>query len=138
MYRLFPAFLAFFVLTVVAATASQAAEPSADFGILAQVPHMTRGPGMYLNLFKFIPVVIIYLLWAWTTNWVEHDTKELNNLDSPSGTVRSSSPACWGWRWCWPFRSISSGWASCCWRISFPCCRTSMPAIRRCPTTRKC
>ena len=41
---------------------------------------MTRGPGMYLNLFKFIPVVIIYLLWAWTTNWVEHDTQELNNL----------------------------------------------------------
>ncbi len=80
MYRLFLAFLAFFVLTVVAATASQAAEPSADFVILAQVPNMTRGPGMYLNLFKFIPVVIIYLLWAWTTNWVEHDTQELNNL----------------------------------------------------------
>jgi general secretion pathway protein E len=80
MYRLFSAFLAFFVLTVVLATASQAAEPSADFLILAQVPHMTRGPGMYLNLLKFIPVVIIYLLWVWTTNWVEHDTKELNNL----------------------------------------------------------
>ena len=39
-----------------------------------------RGPGMYLNLFKFVPVVLIYLLWAWTTDWVEHDTKELNNL----------------------------------------------------------
>ena len=48
--------------------------------MLAQIPHMTRGPGMYLNLFKFIPVVIIYMLWAWTTNWVEHDTQELNNL----------------------------------------------------------
>ena len=35
---------------------------------------------MYLNLFKFIPVVLIYLLWAWTTDWVEHDTQELNNL----------------------------------------------------------
>ena len=39
-----------------------------------------RGPGFYLNLFKFIPVVVIYLLWTWTTDWVEHDTKELNNL----------------------------------------------------------
>ena len=48
--------------------------------MLAQMPHMTRGPGMYLNLFKFIPVVIIYILWAWTTNWVEHDTLELTNL----------------------------------------------------------
>jgi general secretion pathway protein E len=83
MYRLFPAFLAFFVLTVVLATASQAADPSADFVILAQVPNMPRGPGMYLNLLKFIPVVIIYLLWAWTTNWVEHDAKELNNLRFP-------------------------------------------------------
>ena len=35
---------------------------------------------MYLNLFKFVPVVLIYLLWAWTTDWVEHDTQELNNL----------------------------------------------------------
>ena len=42
--------------------------------------HVTRGPGFYLNLFKFVPVVLIYLLWAWTTDWVEHDTKELNNL----------------------------------------------------------
>ena len=25
---------------------------------------MTRGPGLYLNLFKFVPVVLIYLLWA--------------------------------------------------------------------------
>ncbi len=22
----------------------------------------------------------VYLLWSWTTDWVEHDTKELNNL----------------------------------------------------------
>jgi general secretion pathway protein E len=41
---------------------------------------MTRGPGLYLNLFKFVPVVLIYLMWARTTDWVEHDTKELNNL----------------------------------------------------------
>ena len=41
---------------------------------------MVAGTGLYLNLFKFVPVVLIYLLWAWTTDWVEHDTKELNNL----------------------------------------------------------
>ncbi len=80
MYRLFPAILAFLVLTLFAVSASQAAEPASDFFMLAQIPHMTRGPGMYLNLFKFVPVVIIYVLWAWTTNWVEHDTQELNNL----------------------------------------------------------
>ena len=80
MYRLFLAFLAFFAVTVVAATGSQAAELASGFDILAQVPNMTRGPGMYLNLFKFIPVVIVYLLWAWTTNWVEHDTGRLANL----------------------------------------------------------
>ena len=33
-----------------------------------------------MNLFKFVPVVLIYLMWARTTDWVEHDTKELNNL----------------------------------------------------------
>jgi type II secretory ATPase GspE/PulE/Tfp pilus assembly ATPase PilB-like protein len=38
-----------------------------------------RGPGFYLNLFKFIPVVVVYLLWTWTTDWVEHDGRELNN-----------------------------------------------------------
>jgi general secretion pathway protein E len=80
MYRLFPALLAFLVLSLFAVTASQAAEPASDFFMLAQIPNMTRGPGMYLNLFKFVPVVIIYILWAWTTNWVEHDTKELNNV----------------------------------------------------------
>jgi type II secretory ATPase GspE/PulE/Tfp pilus assembly ATPase PilB-like protein len=48
--------------------------------VLAQAPNLPRGPGFYLNLFKFIPVVLIYLLWAWTTDWVEHDTQELNNL----------------------------------------------------------
>ncbi len=80
MYRLFLGFLAFFGLTLVAGTSALAAEPSVGFGILAQVPHMTRDTGMYLNLFKFIPVVIVYLLWVWTTNWVEHDTQALNNL----------------------------------------------------------
>jgi general secretion pathway protein E len=48
--------------------------------VLAQAPSISRGPGFYLNLYKFIPVVVIYLLWTWTTDWVEHDTKELNNV----------------------------------------------------------
>ncbi len=40
---------------------------------------MPRGPGFYLNLFKFVPVLLIYLMWAWTTGWVDDDTKELAN-----------------------------------------------------------
>jgi general secretion pathway protein E len=48
--------------------------------LLAQAPKMLRGPGFYLNLYKFAPVIVVYLLWTWTTDWVEHDTKELNNL----------------------------------------------------------
>ncbi len=77
MFRLFLALATFFVLTQCAVAAADAAEllPA----VLAQVPNMTRGPGMYLNLLKFIPVVMVYLLWAWTTNWVEHDMQELNN-----------------------------------------------------------
>ena len=31
-------------------------------------------------MYKFVPVVLIYLLWAWTTDWVEHDTKNLDNV----------------------------------------------------------
>ena len=78
MFRLFLAIFAFVVLTVGVAAGTQAAEPLAV--VLAQIPNMTRGTGLYLNLFKFIPVVLIYLLWTWTTDWVEHDTQELNNL----------------------------------------------------------
>jgi hypothetical protein len=47
--------------------------------LLAQSPTVPRGPGLYLNLFKFVPVVVIYLLWAWTTYWVDDDTKDLGN-----------------------------------------------------------
>ena len=77
MFRPFLALLTFLVLFVGVAAASEAAELVP--GILAQMPNMRRGPGMYLNLFKFIPVMIVYLLWAWTTDWVEHDTQELHN-----------------------------------------------------------
>jgi type II secretory ATPase GspE/PulE/Tfp pilus assembly ATPase PilB-like protein len=48
--------------------------------IFAQAPSISRGPGFYLNLFKFAPVLVVYLLWTWTTDWVEHDTRELNNI----------------------------------------------------------
>jgi general secretion pathway protein E len=78
MIRPFLALFTFFVLTLGVTAGSQAAEPF--FPVLAQIQHMTRGTGLYLNLFKFVPVVLIYLLWARTTDWVEHDTKELNNL----------------------------------------------------------
>ena len=77
MFRLSLAFFAFFVLIFGAAAAVHAAEPLP--AILAQIPNMTRDTGMYLNLFKFVPVVLIYILWAWTTDWVEHDTKDLIN-----------------------------------------------------------
>jgi general secretion pathway protein E len=61
----------------VAAGASAADLPGA---LLAQSAALQRGPGLYINLFKFIPVVLIYLLWVWSTHWVEDDTKNLNNL----------------------------------------------------------
>jgi general secretion pathway protein E len=78
MIRVFLAVFTFVVLTFGVGAGSHAGEPLAT--VLAQIPHMSRGSGMYLNLFKFIPVVLIFLLWARTTDWVEHDTKELNNL----------------------------------------------------------
>ena len=70
--------LTFLVLMLGVAAASGAAEVIPI--VLAQSPGAPRGPGSYLNLLKFIPVVLIYLLWAWTTDWVEHDTRELNNV----------------------------------------------------------
>src|SRR5262245_19237437 len=77
MSRPFLAIMTFVAFFLGVAAASDGAEIVS--GLLAQIPHMQRGPGMYLNLLKFIPVLIIYLLWAWTTDWVEHDTKELVN-----------------------------------------------------------
>jgi type II secretory ATPase GspE/PulE/Tfp pilus assembly ATPase PilB-like protein len=70
--------LTFFALWLGIAAASDAAETLPV--VLAQSQTVPRGPGFYLNLLKFIPVVVIYLLWAWTTDWVEHDTQQLNNL----------------------------------------------------------
>jgi len=47
--------------------------------VLAQSAGVQRGPGLYLNLFKFVPVVLLYLLWTYTTYWVDDDAKELAN-----------------------------------------------------------
>jgi len=62
MFRLSLAFLTFLVLTLGAAAGSDAAE-LIPF-ILAQAPSIQRGPGFYLNLFKFLPVLGVYLLWS--------------------------------------------------------------------------
>jgi type II secretory ATPase GspE/PulE/Tfp pilus assembly ATPase PilB-like protein len=78
MIRLLSALFGFLIVAFGVTETAGAAEPLTT--VFAQIPHMSRGSGMYLNLFKFVPVVLIYLLWARTTDWVEHDTKELNNL----------------------------------------------------------
>jgi type II secretory ATPase GspE/PulE/Tfp pilus assembly ATPase PilB-like protein len=46
--------------------------------LLAQSAAIQRGPGNYLNLLKFVPVLLIFLMWAWTTYWVDDDARELN------------------------------------------------------------
>ncbi len=60
------------------AAVADGAEP---FGLLlAQSATVPRGPGFYLNIFKFLPVVMVYLLWAKTTTWIEVDSYEPTNL----------------------------------------------------------
>jgi type II secretory ATPase GspE/PulE/Tfp pilus assembly ATPase PilB-like protein len=78
MSRPFLAFLTFMALFLGWTAAVHASELLPV--LLAQAPSIQRGTGMYLNLFKFVPVVLVYLLWTWSTDWVEHDTQELNNL----------------------------------------------------------
>src|SRR4051812_8335575 len=39
--------------------------------LFAQTADVPRGPGLYLNLFKFLPVLVIYVLWVWSTHWVD-------------------------------------------------------------------
>jgi type II secretory ATPase GspE/PulE/Tfp pilus assembly ATPase PilB-like protein len=68
------------LLALLAAGNLQAAEWPAFALPLAQSAGVPRGEGMYLNLFKFIPVPIIYLLWVWTTHWVEKDTRDLKDI----------------------------------------------------------
>jgi type II secretory ATPase GspE/PulE/Tfp pilus assembly ATPase PilB-like protein len=47
---------------------------------LAQSAAIVRGPGLYLNLIKFIPVLLLFVLWVSTTHWIEKDTKDLHNI----------------------------------------------------------
>jgi general secretion pathway protein E len=68
-----------------AAAGADAAEPVS--ALFAQSPAMNqdysqggRGPGFYLDLLKFFPVLLIYFLWVKTTDWVDDDCKELGNL----------------------------------------------------------
>ena len=81
------ALLATFALLTLGAATDAFAAGLGDFLILAQTPgpalpqmgEVPRGTGFYLNLLKFVPVVLIYLMWAWTTAWVDDDCKELAN-----------------------------------------------------------
>ncbi|MGE3821765.1 MAG: GspE/PulE family protein, partial [Isosphaeraceae bacterium] len=68
----------FALVTLGAASGADAAEP---LGVLiAQSASIQRGPGLYLNLLKFLPVLGLYLLWVKTTHWAEDDMRELNNV----------------------------------------------------------
>ena len=50
------------------------ADADGPLGSWPQSAAVPRGPGFYLNIFKFLPVVLVYLLWAWTTTWIEIDS----------------------------------------------------------------
>ena len=77
--RLAPA--ASLALGLVGLLALAAPADAADvFFLLAQSKDLPRGHGNYLHLLKFIPVLLIYLLWVKTTDWVDDDCKELNNV----------------------------------------------------------
>lgn len=68
----------FALLTLGTAAGADAAEP---LGVLfAQSASIQRGTGLYLNLFKFLPVLGLYLLWVKTTHWAEDDMRDLNNV----------------------------------------------------------
>ncbi len=65
------------LLVLGAAAGAGAAE--LDGLVFAQAPGIVRGPGLYLNLLKFLPVLVIFIMWVWTTAWVDDDCRELNN-----------------------------------------------------------
>src|SRR4051812_36540197 len=71
--------LATFALTTLGAAAGADAAELVGAVLLAQAPGIQRGPGMYMDLLKFFPVLAVFLLWAWTTYWVDDDAKNLNN-----------------------------------------------------------
>ncbi|AMV37467.1 GspE/PulE family protein [Planctomyces sp. SH-PL62] len=69
----------FLMGTLGVASGADAADLLSPLLAQAESVSIPRGPGFYLNLFKFIPVILVYLLWVRTTDWVEHDGRELNN-----------------------------------------------------------
>ncbi|MGE5756898.1 MAG: GspE/PulE family protein [Planctomycetaceae bacterium] len=71
--------LAAFALTTLGAAAGADADGLVG-ALLAQSPGIQRGPGFYLNLPKFAPVLAVFLLWARTTSWVDDDCKEMGNV----------------------------------------------------------
>jgi general secretion pathway protein E len=70
-----------FALLTLGVASGAFADGLGNLALIAQSSDLggMRGYGFYLNLFKFVPVVLIYLMWAWTTGWVDDDTKELAN-----------------------------------------------------------
>lgn len=43
----------------------------------AAPPTFPRGPGFYLNVFSFLAVVLVYLVWIRASVWVDHDARRL-------------------------------------------------------------
>ncbi|RUL89714.1 GspE/PulE family protein [Tautonia sociabilis] len=76
--RLVLATLALAILGV--AAGAEAAELPALLFAQSGAINALRGPGLYINLFKFVPVVLIYLAWVKTVDWVDDDMRELQNL----------------------------------------------------------
>ncbi len=115
--------LATFVLLTLGATAGAQA---ADVGglLFAQSAAIAdlRGSGFYLNLLKFIPVVAIYLLWSWTSYWVDDDCRELNNLKFEMWNSAVFVSGVLGCPWSWRSPSSSSASRSSCSPTS---CRSS-------------
>ncbi|MFO0960115.1 MAG: GspE/PulE family protein [Isosphaeraceae bacterium] len=73
-----PAWIPLALVTLLAGPSPALAGPlSALFG---QSTAIVRGTGFYLDLLKFVPALLVFLLWAWTTWWVDDDMRELNNL----------------------------------------------------------
>ena len=77
--------LASWTFALLALGLADEAGASAFFGpagaLLAQTANVTRGPGFYLNVAKFVPVVILFFLWAWTTSWTEADTHDATDIN---------------------------------------------------------
>jgi type II secretory ATPase GspE/PulE/Tfp pilus assembly ATPase PilB-like protein len=80
--RLFIAAAALLTTVLASSSTLSAAEP-VGLGalplILAQSASINRGPGLYLNLWMFVPVLLVFLLWCYSTCWIDRDMKDLNN-----------------------------------------------------------